>query len=92
MGISDGEAGHLQLFRKGECVEDYQLQDLHPGLVEDDRLQFDALADAISTGKDRQWLQETTLGTWILMEACITSARTGTRVEVEHLRATLMDV
>ena len=78
------DAGHLQLFRKGECVEDCQLQDLHPGLIEDDRLQFDTFADALSTGKDREWLQESTLGTWILMEACNTSARTGTRVDVEQ--------
>jgi len=36
------DGGHLQLFRKGECVEDLNLQDLHPGLIEDDRIQFDA--------------------------------------------------
>lgn len=86
------DAGHLQLFRKGECVEERQLQDLHPGLVEDDRLQFDAFAAAISTGKDREWLQESTLETWILMEACIASARSSTRVDVESLSAELMDV
>ncbi len=86
------DAGHLQLFRKGECVEDCQLQDLHPGLIEDDRLQFDAFADAISTGKDREWMQESTLGTWILMEACNTSARRGTRIDVECLRGELMSV
>jgi hypothetical protein len=32
------------------------------------------------------------LGTWILMEACNTSARTGTRVDVKRLCAELMDV
>ena len=33
--------------------EDLHLQDLHPGLIEDDRIQFDAFAEAIVTGKDR---------------------------------------
>ena len=83
------DAGHLQLFRKGECIEELQLQDLHPGLIEDDRIQFDAFAGAISTGKDRAWLQQTTLGTWILMEACNASARAGARVDVECLRMEL---
>jgi predicted dehydrogenase len=84
------DAGHLQLFRTGECVADLHLQDLHPGLIEDDRLQFDAFADAISTGAGREWMQETLIGTWILMEACNVSARTGERVDVEALRADLM--
>ena len=77
------DAGHLQLWRKGECISDLQLQDLRPGLIEDDRIQFDAFADAIATGKDRQWMQETTLGSWMLMEACNASARTGERIDVD---------
>ena len=77
------DAGHLQLFRLGETLEDLTLQDLHPGLIEDDRLQFDAFAQAIANGTDRDWMQETTLGTWILMEACNESARTHERVDVE---------
>ena len=84
------DAGHLQLFRKGEFVEDLHLQDLHPGLIEDDRIQFDAFADAISTGKDRDWLQRTTLGTWVIMEACNESARTHEQVDVEAFHAKMM--
>lgn len=84
------DGGHLQLFRNGRVVEDWYLQDLHAGLVEDDRIQFDALADALATGKDRQWLQETTLGTWILMEACNESARTQARIDLEAFRAGLL--
>ena len=84
------DTGHLQLFRRGECVEDLHLQDLHRGLIEDDRLQFDAFAEAISTGKDRSWLQRTTLGTWILMEACNESARTHNRIDVQALHAKMM--
>lgn len=47
------DAGHLQLFRLGETIEDLTLQDLHAGLIEDDRLQFDAFAQAITKGTDR---------------------------------------
>ena len=77
------DAGHLQRFRLGKTLEDLTLQDLHPGLIEDDRLQFDAFAQAITAGTDREWMQETTLGTWVLMEACNESARTHERVDVE---------
>ena len=83
------DAGHLQLFQHGECIEELTLQDLHAGLVEDDRLQFDAFANAIATGLDREWIQKSTLGTWILMEGCNHSARTDTRVDVEALRLRL---
>ena len=44
------DAGHLQLFQLGKTIEDVSLQDLHPGLIEDDRLQFDAFAQAIANG------------------------------------------
>lgn len=84
------DGGHLQLFRKNKVVEDLQLQDLSPGLIEDDRLQFDALADAIQTGQERRWLQETTLATWVLMEACNESARTQERVDVEAFHQEMM--
>ena len=84
------DMGHLQLFREGQCVEDLQLQDVYPGLREDDRIQLDTFADAIATGKNRDWLQGTTLDTWILMEACNESARTHERVDLQSFRARLM--
>lgn len=85
------DAGHLQLFRTGTCVEDVTLQDLHAGLIEDDRLQFDAFADAITNGTDKEWMQDTTLGTWVLMEACNESARTHARVDVEAFAAKMLN-
>lgn len=85
------DAGHLQLFRTGTCVEDLTLQDLHPGLIEDDRLQFDAFAEAITNGTEREWMQETTLGSWVLMEACNESARTHARVDVEAFAAKMLN-
>ena len=85
------DAGHLQLFRMGKCLEDLSLQDLHAGLIEDDRIQFDAFAEAIATGTDREWMQETTLGTWVLMEACNESARTHEQVDVEAFAAKMLN-
>jgi hypothetical protein len=79
------------LFRQGRVVQDWYLQDLHPGLLEDDRIQFEAFADALSTEKDRTWLQESTLGTWILMEACNESARTGSKIDVNAFRTRMME-
>lgn len=82
------DAGHLQLWRDGECVADLHLQDLHPGLVEDDRIQFDAFAEAIRTGTNREWIQGT-LDTWVLMEACNVSAREQSPVDVWAFRQEL---
>ena len=84
------DTGHLQLFREGKCVQDVQLQDVYPGLREDDRIQLDTFAESISSGKNRDWLQGTTLDTWILMEACNESARIRERVDVQSFRAELL--
>ena len=83
-------AGRLRLFRKGEAVEDLQLTDIHDDLVEDDRAQFDAFAAAVASGAGREWLETTTLETWVLMEACNRSAREVTRVDVDSFRRELM--
>ena len=57
---------------------------------EDDHIQFDAFANAIATGKNQKWLQETSLGTWVLMETCNESTRPRERIDVEAFRARLM--
>lgn len=84
------DGGHFELFRDGRCVEAFYVQDLHPGLIEDDRLMLDAIADALATGKGRDWLQSSLLGTWILMEACNESARRGERLDLDAFRARMM--
>ena len=78
--------GSLKLWRLGECVEDLQLQDLHGGLIEDDRIQFDSFATAIAAGEGREWMETSSLNTWVLMEACNESARTDSRVDVGAFR------
>ena len=56
----------------------------------DEVIQLDAFARAIETGEDRDWLHNSTLATWVLMEACNESARTGARVDVKALHADLL--
>ena len=84
------EGGRLTLFRNGGPVEDYYLKDLDGGLIEDDRIQFSAFYDALTTGKNREWLQQSSLDTWILMEACNESARKKEKIDInkfkKHLR------
>ena len=48
------EGGRITLFRNGGPVEDYYLKDLDGGLIEDDRIQFSAFYDALTTGKNRE--------------------------------------
>ena len=82
--------GHLILYKNGKPVQDYYLKDLDGDLLEDDRIQFDAFADAIKTGKDRKWMQESSLGTWILMEACNESARKKQKIDVTKFYKEMM--
>ena len=84
------DGGRLRLYRKGRCVENLTLQDIHTDLVADEVIQLDAFARAIETGEGRDWLHNSTLATWVLMEACNESARTGTRVDVKALHADLL--
>lgn len=85
------EGGHLTLFRNGGPVEDYYLKDVDSGLLEDERIQFDVLHKALTTGENQEWLQQCSLDTWILMEACNVSARKRTRVSVSKLKEYLME-
>ncbi|SVB72768.1 uncharacterized protein METZ01_LOCUS225622 [marine metagenome] len=83
------EGGRLTLFRGGQSVEDYFLKDLDNGLIEDERLQFRAFYDAVTVGTNKQWMQDTSLNTWVLMEACNLSARNMEKVSVQELKLSL---
>ena len=63
---------------------------MHTDMVADEVIQLDALARAIETGEGRDWLHSSTLATWVLMEACNESARTGRRVDVKAMHAELI--
>ena len=83
------EGGRLTLFRGGQSVEDYYLKDLDAGLIEDERLQFRAFYDAVTVGTNKQWMQDTSLDTWVLMEACNHSARNMEKVSLQDLKLSL---
>ena len=53
--------------------------------------QFDAFYNALTTGKDREWLQQSSLDTWILMEACNESARKNKKILIQELKNTLKE-
>ncbi len=83
------EGGRLTLYRDGGPKEDYFLKDLSENLLEDDRIQFCAFYDALTTGKDRKWLQQSSLDTWVLMEACNLSARQREKIDVNEFKELL---
>ena len=60
-------------------------------LIEDERIQFDAFYNAISTGKNRAWLQQSSLDTWILMEACNESARRNEKININEFKKHLSE-
>tara|TARA_B100001123_G_C15328124_1_gene1030263 strand:+ start:2336 stop:3415 length:1080 start_codon:yes stop_codon:yes gene_type:complete len=80
------EGGRLTLYRDGGPREDYYLKDLDGGLIKDDRLQFEAFYEALTTGKDRTWLEECSLDTWIAMEACNESARKCQKIDIGEFK------
>lgn len=84
------EGGRLTLYRNGGIVEDYYLKDLDAGLYEDERIQFNAFYKALTSGEDKEWLQQTSLDTWILMEACNESARRKEKISVIEFKKYLM--
>ena len=80
------EGGRLILYRNDRPVEDYYLKDLDANLIEDEQIQFKAFYDALTTGKNRQWMQQSSLDTWILMEACNESARKNEKISIQKLK------
>ena len=83
------EGGRLTLYRDGNPREDYFLKDLDAGLIEDDRIQFSAFYDALTMGKEKEWLQQSSLDTWILMEACNESARRKEKINIKEFKKQL---
>ena len=80
------EGGRLTLYKNGGPVEDYYLKDLDSNLIEDEQIQFKAFHEAIATEKNRELLEESSLDTWILMEACNESARRKKKISIHELK------
>ena len=71
-------------------MEDYYLKDLDANLIEDEKIQFNVFYEALVNGKNRELLQQSSLDTWILMEACNESARKNKKISVKKLKDFLM--
>ena len=84
------EGGRLTLYKNGVSVEDYYLKDLDANLIEDEKIQFNAFYEAVVNGKNRELLQQSSLDTWILMEACNESARKNKKISVKELKKSLI--
>ena len=54
--------------------------------MEDEEVQFKAFYDALHSGKNRHCLQQSSLDTWILMEACNESARKNKKISINELK------
>ena len=83
------EGGRLTLYKKGMPVEDYFLKDLDINLLEDEQIQFNAFYEALTSNKKKELIQETSLDTWILMEACNISAKKKEKISVKELKKNL---
>ncbi|MBP98420.1 hypothetical protein CMK18_20925 [Candidatus Poribacteria bacterium] len=79
------EGGHITLYKDGETVLDYYLKDLDVDLIEDEKIQFRAFYDALTTGEGRKSIQKNSIDTWILMEACNESARTKNKISIREM-------
>jgi len=45
--------------------------------------------DALTTGKNWEWLKQFSLDTWILMETCNESARKKEKIDINEFKKTL---
>ena len=59
-------------------------------LIEDDKVQFNNFYEALVNGKNKNWLQESSLDTWILLEACNESARKNKKISVKEIKKSLI--
>tara|TARA_A100001011_G_scaffold338059_1_gene368650 strand:- start:5 stop:1075 length:1071 start_codon:yes stop_codon:yes gene_type:complete len=80
------DGGRVQLYKKGNLVQDLFLKDLDNKLIEDESRQFNYFYDAILDIKKNKWIQENSLDTWILMDACNESSIKNKKISVEELK------
>ena len=80
------QGGRISLYKNGSMVNDLYLKDLDQNLIEDERVQFNEFYLALTKGKNKKWLQQSSLDTWILMEACNKSAREKKKISIKQLK------
>ena len=84
------EGGHLTLYKDGGPVEDLHLKDLDANLIKDEEIQFSTFYESLIKGKNKKWLQESSLDTWILMESCNESARKKEKISIKDFKKNLL--
>ena len=84
------EGGRITVFKNGKIVEDNYLKDLDHDLINDENRQFDAFHSALISKKKSKKLYETSIDTWILMEACNESARKNIKISVKNFKKKLL--
>ena len=82
--------GRVSLYKNGSMVNDLYLKDLEQNLIEDEKIQFKNFFLAITEKKNKDWLQESSLNTWILMEACNLSSRLKKKISIKELKSQLL--
>ncbi len=84
------EGGRVSVFKKGQIVEDNYLKDLDNNLIDDEKKQFDAFYSSLISKNRNRNLEETSIDTWILMEACNESARRNIKISVKDFKKKLL--
>ena len=80
------DGGRVQLYKKGNLVQDLFLKDLDNKLIEDESRQFNYFYEAISNKNKKDWIQQNSLDTWILMDACNESSAKKEKISVKKLK------
>ena len=66
-------------------VNDLYLKDLDQNLIEDEKYNLRIFSSNYRE-KNKDWLQESSLNTWILMEACNLSSRLKKKISIKELK------
>ena len=88
------DGGRISVFKNGQMIEDTFLKDLDFDLLEDEKIQFQEFYDIIKTSKKgtSQKIQNDSLETWILMEACNESAKLNKKISVKKFKKKILAI
>ena len=62
------------------------MKDLDNKLMEDEKRQFEFFYESLKDKNKKEWIQQNSLDTWILMDACNDSAIKKEKVSVKKLK------
>ncbi len=84
------DGGRITVYKNGNVTEDVYLKDLDNNLIEDEKRQFDAFYLSLISKKKRKKLYESSIDTWILMEACNVSAKKNIKISLKNFKKELL--